>query len=412
MRFPFSLRCAVVGLGLASVVSAAPVAAYRPVSSGSWVQDKNFYVLTLFEHVPAVRSELTAAKPLGDVFAAKAIVAAQDNFQAAITAICFSDLEIESVRAELIHRLPHSPALQALVTDHLRPSGRYIQSADKTDADLLGEAWLEAAHGMNHVIQQFALGKADTGIDSPSYDPSAPGYQKMILAALRSSADKAKATPDSLFFEPSLNFVLRLLEVNRRDEPARHEPLAQGENRAAMEAAKHTDWTKYPYASLLIHGIDPGQSGAAISEESRANCAVAAKLYRDGLAPFIIPSGGYVHPKQTIFSEAIEMKKELMLVYGIPESAILIDPQARHTTTNVRNAVRLLFAIGAPTNKPSVSVSIKEHIDSIVSEGFQNRCLKVFGYSPAQYGKRFSDNAAEFLPSVECLQTGEDPLDP
>jgi uncharacterized SAM-binding protein YcdF (DUF218 family) len=31
------------------------------------------------------------------------------------------------------------------------------------------------------------------------------------------------------------------------------------------------------------------------------------------------------------------MKRSLMADYGVPENAILIDPHARHTTTNMRN---------------------------------------------------------------------------
>jgi uncharacterized SAM-binding protein YcdF (DUF218 family) len=31
------------------------------------------------------------------------------------------------------------------------------------------------------------------------------------------------------------------------------------------------------------------------------------------------------------------MKRQLVALFGIPESAILVDPHARHTTTNLRN---------------------------------------------------------------------------
>src|SRR2546421_1798361 len=48
-----------------------------------------------------------------------------------------------------------------------------------------------------------------------------------------------------LFFEPSLNFALKLLEINRRDEAGRYEPLEQGENKAAVRNLKNINWSDY-----------------------------------------------------------------------------------------------------------------------------------------------------------------------
>ena len=59
-------------------------------------------------------------------------------------------------------------------------------------------------------------------------------------------------------------------------------------------------------------------------------------------------SGGFVHPAQTPYAEAIEMKKALIADFSIPQEAILVDPHARHTTTNMRNAARLLYRYAIP----------------------------------------------------------------
>jgi uncharacterized SAM-binding protein YcdF (DUF218 family) len=40
------------------------------------------------------------------------------------------------------------------------------------------------------------------------------------------------------------------------------------------------------------------------------------------------------------------MKHDLIARLGIPAAAILVDPHARHTTTNMRNAARLLYRYG------------------------------------------------------------------
>jgi DUF218 domain len=392
---------------------------YRRVSSGSIVQDKNFYVLSLLQQDTEIRAELSAATPLAAISKRMEnqadVAAAKATAQATARSMIFSDTDIALARSALLVRFPKSPALQALVTNHLRPSGTYQRLIGRSDAEMLGDAWSEAARGINHVIEQFTSGThiRYEEIDSPSYDVHSPAYQKMIVDARNDATRRNRKVPNALFFEPVLNFALRLLTINHRDEPARHEPLATGENRAAMEAMRHTVWSAYPYASLLVHGIGPETPGIAISQGSQKNSAAAAALYRKKMAPFIIVSGGYVHPKQTIFSEAVEMKRELLLVYGIPESAILIEPQARHTTTNVRNAVRILFAGGVPPDRPSLSVASKEHIDSILSEQFMKRCENELGYQPARYGKRISDVAAEFLPSLDSMQIDpRDPLDP
>lgn len=390
---------------------------YQQVSSGSVVQDKNFYVLTLLQKDAKVRAEL-ATEPTLTAIAKRTVngsdvAQAEGAAQAAARSMIFSDITIMSVRSALMQRFLMSSALQALVNNHLRPSGTYQRLSGRSDAEMLGDAWVEAARGINHVIGQFALDAKISypKIDSPSYDPNATGYQRMILDA-RNGAVRS-AHPDVLLFEPALDFALRLMAINRRDEPARHEPLASGENRAAMEAMRRMDWSAYPYASVLVYGDGPDDPGVAISDAGRARCASAAALYTKKKAPFIIVSGGYVHPKQTIFSEAVEMKRELMLVYGIPESAILIEPQARHTTTNVRNAARILFAAGVAASKPSLSVSSKEHIDGIVSAKFIERCESELGYRPAKYGKRISDVAVEFTPLPDSLQIDpRDPLDP
>jgi hypothetical protein len=391
-----------VGLTLSPLISlvglSEPSAGYRPdyvrISSGSWVQDKNFYVLTVLQSSEIARAELASDAVLAKISVNTTLL----------------DDDIAAARAVLVRRLPSSPVLEALVQKHLRPSGTYQRLSGLSDAQMLGEAWAQAAHGINHIVDQFVRGGEGRApdVDSPSYDINAPGYRRMILEARQTAAhvDGARV----LFFEPALDFALRLLAINRRDEAGRHEPLAFGENRAAMDAMRLTDWSAYPYVSILVYGAAPDDPGVAISEHGRASSAAAAALYKERKAPFIIVSGGYVHPKQTIFSEAVEMKRELMLVHNIPESAILIDPHARHTPSNARNGARILFAGGVPADKPSLSVSRKEHIDTIVSEQFMQRCDGELGYRPVRYGKRISDLAVEFTPLIDSLQI--DPLDP
>src|SRR5690606_31631357 len=131
---------------------------------------------------------------------------------------------------------------------------------------------------------------------------------------------------------------LRFLEINERWDAAQLEPMSEGVNAAAIERIKTTNWANYPYASLLVLGAGPSQYHQPISPGGILRCRMAARVYKSGLAPFIIVSGGRVHPYKTPYIEAVEMKKYLIDVHGIPADAIIVEPHARHTTTNMRNA--------------------------------------------------------------------------
>jgi hypothetical protein len=140
---------------------------------------------------------------------------------------------------------------------------------------------------------------------------------------------------------------------------------------------------------------------------------LAVKRYRDGKAPFILVSGGFVHPIQTPYSEAIEMKHELMEKYSIPEEAILVDPHARHTTTNLRNAARIMFRYGMPFEAKALITTDPGHSSSIESPAFNERCIKEIGYVPHQLVGRISRFDLEWTPKLDALQADwQDLLDP
>ena len=106
------------------------------------------------------------------------------------------------------------------------------------------------------------------------------------------------------------------------------------------------------------------------------------------------------------------MKKFLMEKLSIPKSAIMMEPHARHTTTNMRNCVRLMFRYGMPMDRPAITCTVKSqsmYITSLVNE----RSKKELGYYPYKNGKRLSDTEAEFYPITTSLQIDfDEPLDP
>ena len=377
------------------------------------VQDKNFYLLSLFQRNQEVRRLLSKNRKLSSLAAGKLLALKQAENCKDVR--CFDELirldglMVEEVATEL-NTLANQPAFKRLAKTDLRPAGVFIKYSARSDAEMLVGAWQDAAAGLNRILTVYCLGQDPRypAIDKVSFDVSTDAYRDLLktkIAAVRFSSSP-------LFFEPSLNFALKLLEINRRDEAARYEPLEQRANQAAIQNLKHIRWSDYPYSFILVLGSGPQDLTTPLSPIGAKRTDVGAQLFLQHKAPLIIVSGGHVHPMQTPYCEAIEMKKYLMDKYRIPAARILVDPHARHTTTNFRNAARLAFRYRIPTSLAMVTSS-ESHITSSISDDFRTRCLTELGYFPVEFIKRLSPVAAEFKPSIASLFfDAGDPLDP
>ncbi len=248
-------------------------------------------------------------------------------------------------------------------------------------------------------------------IDSATYDVKSDAWRRTIQIAVAELEDDHAAL--ALFFQPALRFAMTLLDINGRDEAGRLEPLEKGENAAAVQRAASVDWNKFAYSLIVVPGAGSDRTSVALSPNGKLRLMLAARRYREGKAPFLLVSGGYVHPAQTPWCEALEMKKYLMARLGIPENAILIDPHARHTTTNIRNAAREIYRYGIPFDKPALITTDQFQSGSIESAAFGDRCMRELGYRPYRLGRRVSAFDLEFQPVLEALQAdAADPLDP
>jgi DUF218 domain len=386
------------------------------------VQDKNFYLLSLFQRNSSVRALLSGNSVLKQLAGEK--VLALHKAASCNDVSCFEELmrlddpAVKAVETEL-QRLANRPELKRLVKNDLRPSGVFIKYNDESDAQMLVRAWRDAAAGMNRLLSIYGLGKEPRykEIDRVSYDVSTDAYRNLVKEKIAEIKLAPKISPTfsraPLFFEPTLRFALGLLEINRRDEAARYEPLERGENKAAVQNLKHIKWSDYPYSFILVLGAGGQDLSTRISPLGAQRTDVAAQLFLQRKAPLIMVSGGHVHPMQTPYCEAIEMKKYLMEKYKIPETAILIDPHARHTTTNFRNGARLAFRYGLPADRTALVTSSADHIASCASDAFRTRNLNELGYFPVEFIKRISPTEAEFKPSAMSLFfDANDPLDP
>ena len=321
--------------------------------------------------------------------------------------------DIATVEARL-RLLAHDRRLgAALVGRQMRFSGRFARHESLSDEDLVAAAWGEAAAAVNRVIAVYAKGTPPRypKIDSIIFDTAKPEYADVLNA--HGIATAALAHDDDLFFDWSLRYAVGLLQMNERTEAGAYRPLLGGENAATMRAVAGTDWQARPYTALLVFGHGPEDAQSRTGVMGHIRMRIAADMFARGLAPFIIVSGGNVHPNRTPFNEAIEMKRILMTEHGIPADRILIEPHARHTTTNLRNCARLLLAAGFPTDRPALIVSDRRTTQYIGGSELAGRNLREMGIQPGRLAPGPDRFSLRFTPAPIAFHVeAADPLDP
>jgi len=387
----------------------------RPTGPQEWLIKKNYYASYLLLKDPVLTQELVDSKPIAKVlekrFERFAMSTDCRDLSCYLNAFKWQDGEIDLLAEQLAEQLGHDKKLEQLVQSTLIPSMTYGLLQHETAKSYFEKALQQDLKAMNYVVDVYAGGKKPNypQIDSISFDVKRPAYLH-LLDDVRQDILKDIPTSKTAFFMTMMTAV-RLLEVNERWDAAQLEPLIELENKKAYEAVKSIDFASYPYSLLLTLGAGPEVYGQPISAGGMLRARMAARSYFEKLAPFIVLSGGKVHPYKTRFIEAIEMKKYLIEVMGVPEKVILIDPHARHTTTNLRNTARILLNYGFPKDKLAIVNSSKAHIDAVEKMG--DRCMRELGYVPYSLGKRISDVIIEFKAKEEAYTIDPDePLDP
>jgi hypothetical protein len=366
--------------------------AYVPMRSGDPYSDRLFYLLTVLMQDAEARAAVTAREELTSLAAtrrARALSAADtcaDGMDCLLAALRWEQEEGRAAGEALAAALSET----LVVARHLRASGAFAQHAGLDDAALIEAAWADTSAGLDRLLDDYA---AALGV------------------AWLSGAIHEAYTPDAPFFAPGLALTGRAMDALGRDEPVRYEPLHEGENAAAMARAETVDWDAAPFALILVPGIGPGDLDTPITGMSMAHADQGAARWRAGLAPFIVPSGGHVHPFGTPYCEALEMKRYLMETHDVPEDAILIDPYARHTPPNLRNAARLALRAGVPLKKPLLlTTDVLQHI-AVTTLG--PRCEDELGYSCwAALSELTPRDNCWYLNPLSLHQDARDPLDP
>lgn len=336
--------------------------------------------------------------------------AAADTF-AVMNALEFQQADVQLVHTRLTQLETLYPQVFQPLTQWLRKSGCY--DAQEDGNTIITTAWQQDARGINYTIGVYGKGKKPNypHIDSISfnvYDRSYPHFQQITGQQIYKETDSA-----GLFFSQPLLTALRLLEINGRYHSADYEPMEKTVNAAAIARVKTISWKKYAYTHINILGAGPDNMDDSLNPAGILRCRIGAMQYFMGRAPFIVVSGGRVHPYKTNYSEAEEMKQYLVNELGVPAHAVIMEPHARHTTTNIRNTARLLIHYGIPLDKPGIVCSTADQMGSVMSEKFARRCLNELGFVPYHLGKKLSETEAEYyvLPVSLRLNVTE-PLDP
>lgn len=407
--------CGTMTHTLASVDTAVNTAASRDAV----MKNKLFYFLSVIHSDTKASSTIEKNKVLKEISAAQLSRTAQSlqsghkSGKYYAESIRWSDKEIVLAGDELLKLLKNKKTRNRIIKK-LKASGHYSLYHDLSDTSFIRTVWENNAHGINRIFHVYLGGnppKRYAAIDSISYKQDDPGFVKKVDSAFTVIIASLKNKSHVPFCELSLKLALAVLEINGRDEAARYEPLTEGYNARSFMDVKTIDWDSYRYSMLLVPGFGPEKDGVRLHEKGIARCKMAAERFKRGWAPFIMVSGGHVYPFRTPFSEAVEMRRYLIEELNIPENAIIIEPHARHTTTNIRNASRLLYRFGMPDTKKGLVVTDAAQTKMI--ESLDARCMRELGYVPYIDVKVLNENEVEFSPSPQVFQINlEDILDP
>lgn len=128
--------------------------------------------------------------------------------------------------------------------------------------------------------------------------------------------------------------------------------------------SKDLDALSVEQVSRIVFGIPPTEDRPAIAAlllggspvvmDSRARAA--AELYRKGLVPRVIPTGGVRHPDQGCVETEAEHLARLLRGLGVPDEAILLENEATTTRENMILGEAIIERIVRPRGVFSVYV--------------------------------------------------------
>lgn len=324
-------------------------------------------------------------------------------------AVLFKESEQNAFADEIVRLYNGRKAFRKLAVK-LRADGSYALYENLPDTAMLRRAGADVFAGLNRMIEVYLLGTRPRydKIDSISFSSGDTTFYRQVHNALEVIQEKKTRS----FFEIPLRSALSVMDINGRNEAARYEPMASGDNSLPFKKLPGTDWGAYKYSLILVPGLGPETPGVRLDSGAISRLKDGAIRFRQGAAPFIVVSGGNVHPFKTPYNEAVEMKKYLVSELKIPNEAIFIEPHARHTTTNLRNTNRIIYNFAIPADKPVLIVTDTSQTNYI-SGNMDKTAIRDLQYIPYTTIKKLNDKETEYYPVRTSLHGDpSDPLDP
>lgn len=112
----------------------------------------------------------------------------------------------------------------------------------------------------------------------------------------------------------------------------------------------------------------------------------------------------------TPYTEAL-LAKAYLIERGLSRSAIIVEPCARHSTTNLRNAGRFMLKYHLRTALVVTSADQAFYFSNGLVSSLEPRSRTQLGYVVGDL-KGKTTTTVEFAPSDDVLRRGTDPLDP
>lgn len=183
---------------------------------------------------------------------------------------------------------------------------------------------------------------------------------------------------------------------------------------------------KTNFDAIIVPGYTPlsSKNPTPLTERAKERLKSAVEDFKAGKAPFIIVSGGSVHPERTRINEAKEMRDYLVKELKVPSNRIIVEGLARHSTTNLRNSGRIMLEHGL---KKAVIISDPGFMGMVSQSDYFNMPFFNFRYlnnhgqwSPGEIksiDKNFlgiGNKRNLFIPNKEITKKDyvNDPLDP
>lgn len=282
-----------------------------------------------------------------------------------------------------------------------------LEAPDVTDAEL--------AATFANLVRADVSG-AVPGAVKGAIDEKAEDHGRMLLALADALQDPSLAQ----WLAASPGRKQRAAAIARAVAPPDPGAAHNVSTTAAFRAFRA--WDDFPYRLLVVPGytpLDEKEAKPGVHPVARRRLEMALEDHRAGKAPFFLLSGANVYPRGTRYFEAIEMKGALCAM-GVAPDRIFLDARARHTTTNLRNAGRLMRALGFDralviTKGGGLGGSDLFGQDFYLANPtlstFHARCERELGHRVGEL-RGAGDGRIELVASAAVDQPGCDPLDP